>query len=608
MIRRGSILAALALALGVAALSAIAWQATVEAGRTRLGRELSDKLTVTGRAVLSEVERFRYLPGVLAQDPRITALIAGAPASGAPPPGSDADRRADIANRYLARVRDHAGADEIYVLDAGGTTLAASNWNEGTSFVGQNYRFRSYFKDAMSHGEGRFYAVGVTTGKPGYFLSSVVQTAAGARGVAVVKVDMAPLELAWARAGEHTGVADGNGVVFLTGHLPWKYRPLDPLDDQALAAITDARQYEGVRLAAAPPLTTGAAPNDAAQPVFENGQEFLLRRRTIVPEGWSLFATVPLDPVLLQAQLAALMTAFAALLVAAVGLYLRQRRQMIRMKLESHDDLERRVTARTGELAREVEERKRAEAELRAAQEDLIQAAKLAALGRMSTAIVHEVSQPLAAMETTLASTAVLADRGSPDDVKRTVASARDLVRRMQRTVRHLKSFARRDGGGRVPVDLAQVVDAAIELASHRARGQGAAITVQGGGPLPRVLGHAVRLEQVVLNLLVNALDAVQAVAAPSVRVELSAGDGRVAVAVSDNGAGVDAAIRDRITEPFFTTKETGEGLGLGLAISRAIVEDLGGRLDFAAGAGGGSVFTVILPAIAVELAAEAAE
>lgn len=585
MIRRGSTLAALALALGVATLSAIAWQATVEAGRVRLGRELSDKLTVTGRAVLSEVERFRYLPGVLAQDPRVTALIAGAP-----PTGAGAGELADVANRYLARVRDHAGADEIYVLDAGGTTLAASNWDEGTSFVGQNYRFRSYFKDAMARGEGRFYAVGVTTGKPGYFLSSAVQTASGVRGVAVVKVDMAPLELAWARAGERTGVADGNGVIFLTGHLPWKYRPLDPLTGDALRAILDARQYEGVKLAAALPLTTGPTAQSTAEAVADAGEELLLRRRTITPDGWQLFATASLDPVLQQAHLAALMSAFGTMLAAAIVLYLRQRRQIIRLKLDAHDDLERRVAART--------------AELRATQEDLIQAAKLAALGRMSTAIAHEVSQPLAAMEATLASTAVLADRGSPDDVKRTVASARDLVRRMQRTVRHLKSFARRDQGGSAPVDLRQVVEAAVELASHRARGQGAAISVTVADGLPRVLGHAVRLEQVVLNLLVNALDAVHAAPAPSVGVELCRGDGGVAIAVIDNGCGVDDAIRDRITEPFFTTKETGEGLGLGLAISRAIVEDMGGRLEFAAGPAGGSVFTVRLPAAAAIAAA----
>lgn len=583
MIGRGKLLVALALALGVAALAAAAWQAAVEAGRKRLEGELADKLTVTGRAVLSEVERFRYLPGVLAQDPRISALVAAPESRG----------RVDVANRYLARVRDHAGADEIYVLDAGGTTLAASNWDEATSFVGQNYRFRSYFKDALASGEGRFYAVGVTTGKPGYFLSAVVEAEGGMRGVAVVKVDMAPLELAWARAGERSGVADGNGIVFLTGHLPWKYRPLDPLSAPELQAILDARQYDGVNLVAAAPLTGGRGAEGGAATIAEEGERFLLQRRALAPDGWRLFATASMAPVIEQARLAALLTGAGALLVAAAVLYLRQRRQMIRMRLEAHADLERRVAERTREL--------------HAAQEDLIQAAKLAALGRMSTAIVHEVSQPLAAMETTLASTAVLADRGSPDDVKRMVASARDLVRRMQRTVRHLKSFARRDSGHLAPVDPTQVAASAVELASHRARTQGATIAVRAPAAPSLVLGNAVRLEQVILNLLVNALDAVRAVPDAWVEVELTAEGGLVAIGVRDNGCGVDETIRDRIAEPFFTTKETGEGLGLGLAISKALVEDMGGRLEFAAGRLGGSVFTVLLPA-AVTAAAEAAE
>lgn len=597
MIRRRSIAVALATALGVAALSAVVWQVTVEAGRARLSRELADKLTVSGRAVVSEVERFRYLPGVLAQDPRVIALVE---------PGGG-PQQAAIANRYLTRVRDHAGADELYVLDSTGTTLAASNWAEETSFVGRNYRFRSYFKDAMAKGDGRFYAVGVTTGKPGYFLASRITTAAGTTGVVVVKVDMAPLELAWARAGERAGVADPAGVIFLTGHLPWKYRVLDELSDAASQAILEARQYDGVGLVADPPLTAGTPYGDGAETLSDGGEGFLLRRRRIAPEGWQLFATASLAPVQNQARLAALMTAFGALLAAAVVLYLRQRRQIVRMTLDAHAALERRVAERTHELAREVEERKRAEAELRGAQEDLIQAAKLAALGRMSTAIVHEVSQPLAAMETTLASTALLAERGTPDDIKRTVGTARDLVRRMQRTIRHLKSFARRDRGRSTPIDVAQVVEAAVELASHRARDQGLAIAVDSPGPLPMVLGQSVRVEQVVLNLLVNALDAVRGVPGPSVRVAVGAAEGTVTIAVHDNGTGVDDTVRDRITEPFFTTKETGEGLGLGLAISRAIVDDLGGTLGFAGNPGGGSVFTVRLPTAAGGTA-EAAE
>src|SRR3546814_7105055 len=96
-------------------------------------------------------------------------------------------------NAYLQAVREMSGADEIYVLNLSGETLAASNWNEPGSFVGHNYAFRPYFENAMASGSGRFYAVGVTTGKPGYFLSSRVDTGGRPIGVVVAKVDMAPL-------------------------------------------------------------------------------------------------------------------------------------------------------------------------------------------------------------------------------------------------------------------------------------------------------------------------------------------------------------------------------------------------------------------------------
>jgi two-component system C4-dicarboxylate transport sensor histidine kinase DctB len=158
--------------------------------------------------------------------------------------------------------------------------------------------------------------------------------------------------------------------------------------------------------------------------------------------------------------------------------------------------------------------------------------------------------------------------------------------------VHHLKNFARKDKGGFAPLDVVRVVEAAMELASHRAHNQGLTISLTGASQLPPVHGQAVRLEQVVINLLVNALDAVQTVPNPDIRVDLATSDGVVSIAVHDNGTGIDADVHDRITEPFFTTKRTGEGLGLG----RAIVEELGGTLNFTAGPTGGSVFTVTLP------------
>lgn len=208
--------------LASAVLCLVVWQAALRRGVQRIETELGDRLTVSVRAVESEIERFRYLPAVAAQDARIPLLLQ-APGAGA----------AAAANRYLETLRRLSGVDQIYLLDRNGVTLAASNWTEPGSFVGHDYSFRPYFRDAIERGEGRFYGIGVTTGKPGYFLSTRVDGPDGPIGVVVTKVDMAQLEETWAEAGEMTGIADDAGIIFLAGDPSWRYRPLYPLSDQA---------------------------------------------------------------------------------------------------------------------------------------------------------------------------------------------------------------------------------------------------------------------------------------------------------------------------------------------------------------------------------------
>jgi two-component system C4-dicarboxylate transport sensor histidine kinase DctB len=294
--------------------------------------------------------------------------------------------------------------------------------------------------------------------------------------------------------------------------------------------------------------------------------------------------------------LVSLLVALAGTLLCGAVIYLRQRRQFVLAKLDENDRLERRVAERTAALNREIEERKRAEDDLRQAQATLIQTAKLAALGRMSAAIVHEVSQPLSALENTLASSTLLAERGDIAAVGPRMKSARDLVERIRRTVKHLRSFARNEKAATDAVSVAASIGAAVELARHRADGDGVEISMEVPQPLA-VSANAVRLEQVILNLLVNAMDAVAGRLQPKIAiVAMPVGD-MVEIRVSDNGAGIANENRDRIAEPFFTTKQTGEGLGLGLSISRAIVAEFGGTLTFKSVEGTGSTFIVRLPA-----------
>ena len=568
--------------LAVAGLLSVAvWWAALENGKARVAAELQDRLTITLRSVESEVERFRYLAGVVGEDARIIAMLTAS--------GAETEQRT---NRYLQSVRALSGADEIYLLDPAGTTLAASNWDEPGSFVGINYSFRPYFTDAIASGEGRYYAVGVTTGKPGYFLSALVQDSSGPLGVVVVKVDMSPLEAAWTQTGELTGLADQTGIIFLTGRPDWKYRPLRPLSPEGTAAIIAERRYDNIDVARLDPLVS----TDAGVIETAEGQ-VVLGSAVVEPDGWQLFTGLPMRPIHDEARLLAGLAAMGFLLASAVTLFFWQRRQIVRLKLEQNAVLERRVAERTEALAREIDEHKRTEVELRHTHESLVHAAKLAALGRMSAAIVHEVSQPLSALDNTLAAAGMHAERDAKAQVNKSLASARDLLRRMQRTVKHLKTFSsRQDAGAPEPVDIASVVEAALEIVEPRARESAVVVSNEVPAGLPLVSGSHLRLEQVLINLLLNAIDATAVAGNSQITLNATPAAGRVELRIADSGGGIPPDVMQRMFEPFFTTKTTGEGLGLGLSISRAILEEFGGGVSFAPGAGGGTVTLVQLP------------
>jgi two-component system, NtrC family, C4-dicarboxylate transport sensor histidine kinase DctB len=569
------------MAAGLAA--ALVWLLAERWLNARLFAELDQSLLLTSRAVEAEIDRFRALPDVAGEDARIRAALLDARALGA-------------ANHYLETVAGHAGALELFLINSQGLTIAASNWNRAGSFVGQNYGFRPYFRQAMAQGRGQFYAIGVTTGVPGFFLSTRVQSGA-MTGVLVVKVDLRPLQDTWRSAGANVALVDAAGVIFLSGRADWIYRPLAPLNAAALAELAALRTYDGIALAQAKPLTPGPETQSNLA-----GEGWIARMAPVPGTTWRLLASQGTALVRGGAASWAVGAAMLSLFVAGLFTAWDQRRQILTLRLAQSERLEAMVATRTADLAREIEARKQAEADLRAAQEHLVHAEKMAALGRMSTAIVHEISQPLAAMEATLTAAELSLPAGDTGTVSR-LQTARGLIRRMQRTTKHLKSFGRKEAGSLTRIDLRPVVTLALELVTPRARAVGISPDFVEPDAAVEVMAGSVRMEQVVVNLLLNALDAVEGRAGAEVTVQLGRQGNEVYLRVNDTGQGIPAAVLPRVAEPFFSTKATGEGLGLGLAICKAILTEFGGDLQVTSQEGCGTHAQVTLPCAPEEAA-----
>lgn len=548
--------------------------------------ELDQTLLLTERAVEAEVERLRSLPSVAAEDARVRRALAGT--------GALQD-----ANAYLETVAAHAQAGDLFLIDAQGNTIAASNWNRPGSFVGQNYGFRPYFQEAMSKGKGQFYGIGVTTGVPGYFLATRIE-AEGARGVLVVKMDLRPLQTVWRTADADVALADPHGVVFLSARPDWEYRPLTALNPDELDQLASTRAFTGVDLAAAVPLLPGAPDGSDAR-----GEGWIGRIATMPSTGWQMIAARHTTGLQLMAFGAAVLAMLATLALIGMVKARDQRRQIVALRLSQAEALESMVRARTADLAREVEARTQVEIDLRATQDALVHTEKMAALGRMSTAIVHEISQPLAAMEATL-SAAELGLGPTDTATANRLAKARGLIRRMQRTTKHLKSFARKDVAERSLIDLGAPVVSALELVAPRARAVGVMPVFHPPKEKIEVVAGVVRIEQVVANLLLNALDAVADVPDAQITITLTAENGCARLCVTDTGKGISEADLPNVTEPFFSTKLSGESLGLGLAICKAILSDFQGTLSIESVPGQRTQITVTIP-LAMPNGAEAA-
>ena len=507
-------------------------------------------------------------------------------------------------NLTLQSIQRQSKVAAIYMLDRNGKTLASSNWDQPFSFVGRDFSFRPYFLEAVKGNAGRFYGIGNATNEPGYFIAQpiypidAIHGSVAPIGVMVVKIDLAEFEHTWRSSEDPITLADHSGVVFLSNRPAWKYHSLQPLDRAAQHDIAGTLQYANQAI-----TPVGSLPKTMRAGFGEHVTRPLGRL------GWQLM----LFPSQARIQrIALLWTLAATLLLAIAGISswaVYQRRRRLEERLVSRKALQRaaaeldqKIAQRTQELLLanqhlEVKYAKLKETEhlLRSTQNELVQAGKLAMLGQMAAGITHELNQPLAAIHAFADNAITFLARGQADQAGENLAHISAASARMGAIIGQLKGFARKSHETVSAVDLSHAIEASTALLQNEFQRHAVGLEIEIREAL-QVVGDTVRTEQVLINLLHNAIGAVATSPHRSVSVLLEREADHAVIRIRDSGAGIPEQLAQHLFEPFFTTKPSGKGLGLGLAISSSIVQAMNGQLTAHNHAGGGAEFVVRLP------------
>ncbi|MBW6421936.1 sensor histidine kinase [Rhizobium sp. XQZ8] len=585
------------LAIGVALVSKgsdIVARSYMEEAELQAGTTL--RLAVS--ALDGHLKRYEALPALIADQNNIEALIFD-PKN----PGLRA-----WTNAYLKDINTLLKSSDIYVMTMDGETIAASNYDSPVSFIGENFIYRPYFQEAAAGKQSRFYALGTTSLKRGYYFGSPIEIDGTIRGVIVFKVDIDNIEDSWSGGGDdRIFVSDPEGIIFMTGSPEWLYASILPLTPDRVARTEASRRYADAKLRELPVRTGSFAGRDVMM-ISDGGveKEYLVVSQPMPDAGWTVNVLMDTGSVHSQATtatMAAVLTLCLACLALAIIIQRRARlNERMLLQAEAQSELERRVIERTADLARvnsrieeEIAERRLTEQRLRQTQADLIQAGKLAGLGQMSAALSHELNQPLAAAKTYSETTGVLIDLGRTEEARDNVKRISALIDRMASISKHLRNFARKPNEKLGAVAIDDVVRDTLEIVAARLKTADAELEVNIPATIPAVKAGAVRLQQVLVNIITNAADAVEGLDDRRISVAAVQQDGKLTISVRDRGPGVAGAIRERIFDPFFTTKGVGKGLGLGLSISYNIIKDFGGSLSVTDHPEGGAVFLIEL-------------
>nr|WP_087025441.1 ATP-binding protein [Thaumasiovibrio subtropicus] len=555
-----------------------------------IANRLNQDITQLSETLSNELERFSQLPVLLASDPRLQRFLT-------------APFNPSSTNELLYKWQQTLEADVIYLIDHNGLTLAASNSREDTSFVGHNFQFRPYFQQAMSDERGQYFALGIQSNRRGYYFSAPIRRQGVALGVLVIKVDLSAVEELWRYQTSDYLIVDQNGVVFYSSKPEYLYHSLLTLDETTKQSIIDSRQYGRPGLL---PLTQATHLDALQSPLLalrdnESGISRHISQSFPMPQiGWQIFGVSPVTNAwqVVGQAIVIFMVFYLLICLAAASWFETYSTKQKLSRLNSR--LEHLVRERTDklqlsnqQLRETLRQYEHSQHALKQTERELIQAAKLAMLGELSASINHEINQPLAAIRTYAENAQRFLDKGNLNHVGNNLAQIVELNEMITEIIARLKVFARKqDGSHQGLCDVESALHSAISIVNARLLKAGIVVKLDATDTRDIVNIDAVQLEQIIINLLTNAAQALASHPSPRIGITPIRHQDWMEIQVWDNGDGVENP--RQIFDPFYTSKP--DGLGLGLTISKRIIEDFGGAISVSQHTSGGACFHLRIP------------
>lgn len=569
------------------------------------GKNQSATLNLAIKGLRVTLERYEPIPNLIAARPEVRLLFA------------EPNNEWALENAYklLSETAIALRASEVFLEDIDGNPIIAVPSSAGGALEGRGkggktdqLAHRPYFNQAVAGGLGQFYALGTTDGARGFFYAAPVRVRDRIRGLVTIKFDVKPFEATWGEGRYEIIVRDSNDIIFMSSRSDWHMKAMSVIPDETKRRITAARQFPVEQIEI---LDNKIEPLDHQYDLVSvtsgnDNQTYIASTALLARAGWRVTILTPTRDALTNVRLIAFAYLCFILLAAMFVLLLWQRRLRLQERIASQklaqEQLEQKVQERTSELkdvnrrlVAEIEERTLAEQKLRQTQSELIQAGKLAALGQMSAAISHEINQPLAAIKAYAENSITFLSRNMHEDAQDNVRQISKLADRISKIAKHLRNFARRPQDKNKTVPLLPVIDDTLSIMMPKISTTKARIIYDRPDNDLYVIGGDVRLQQVFVNLISNGLDAAMSAKEPQVTIQIELLDDKIVTLIRDNGPGLSDDAQKMLFDPFYTTKELGRGLGLGLSISFNIIRDFGGHISAQNHAEGGAEFRVDL-------------